>query len=158
MNTVSKQARLSELGMDSMIAVEIKQVLEREYAIFLTARDIRNLSFAELAKMSDQEESKDEEFRSDNALDTNEVAGLKLLIRSIGKDNLTVEICMNLPTKSNKTTNEIIFLPGIEGCGNIFKSLGPKIEASATCLQYGTCNIGNHCETIAEIADNLFKV
>lgn len=44
--TVSKQASLAELGMDSMMAVEIKQTLEREYEVFLTAQDIRGLTFA----------------------------------------------------------------------------------------------------------------
>lgn len=40
------QATLAELGMDSMMAVEIKQSLEREFEIFLTAQDIRTLTFA----------------------------------------------------------------------------------------------------------------
>lgn len=40
------QATLAELGMDSMMAVEIKQSLEREFEIFLTAQDIRTLSFS----------------------------------------------------------------------------------------------------------------
>jgi len=39
---------LAELGMDSMTAVEIKQALEGEFEIFLTPKEIRNLTFARL--------------------------------------------------------------------------------------------------------------
>lgn len=44
--TVSMHSNLAELGMDSMMAVEIKQTLEREYEVFLTVQDIRTLTFA----------------------------------------------------------------------------------------------------------------
>lgn len=43
---------LSELGMDSMMGVEIKQTLEREFDIYLTAQDIRGLTFAKLVQLS----------------------------------------------------------------------------------------------------------
>jgi hypothetical protein len=38
--------------MDSMMAVEIKQSLEREFEVFLTAQEIRSLTFARLAELS----------------------------------------------------------------------------------------------------------
>lgn len=44
--TISMHSTLPELGMDSMIAVEIKQFLEREKEVFLTPSDIRSLTFA----------------------------------------------------------------------------------------------------------------
>jgi len=46
---------LAELGMDSMMAVEIKQTLKREYDIFLTAEDIRNLNFSKLMSLKKRE-------------------------------------------------------------------------------------------------------
>lgn len=42
--TVSTNATLSEVGMDSLMAVEIKQTLEREFEIFLTPQDLRLLT------------------------------------------------------------------------------------------------------------------
>lgn len=44
--TVSFHSSLAELGMDSIMAVEIKQTLEREFEVFLTPQDIRSLTFA----------------------------------------------------------------------------------------------------------------
>ncbi|XP_014473446.1 PREDICTED: fatty acid synthase-like, partial [Dinoponera quadriceps] len=43
MKIVSSYTCLSELGMDLMMAMEIKQTLEREYDVFFTSQDIRNL-------------------------------------------------------------------------------------------------------------------
>ncbi|TGZ32278.1 Uncharacterized protein DBV15_12535 [Temnothorax longispinosus] len=51
MKLVSQNSCLAELGMDSIIAVEIKQTLEQKFDIFLTAQEIRNLTFAKLNKM-----------------------------------------------------------------------------------------------------------
>ncbi|EFN81866.1 Fatty acid synthase [Harpegnathos saltator] len=157
LSTVSAHARLSEIGMDSMMAVEIKQTLEREYEVFLTAQDIRNLNFAKLAEMFNQE-TLNEKLRSDNLKDSSDLAGLKLLVRVIGDDNYSIpDVCISLPTKADTARDEIFLLPGVEGCWSIFNLLAPKIEAPAVCLQYGTYNIGNDCHTISEIADCLLK-
>ena len=43
---------LAELGMDSMTAVEIKETLEREFEVYLTPQEMRNLTFARLNELS----------------------------------------------------------------------------------------------------------
>ncbi len=43
--------------MDSMMGVEIKQTLEREFEVFLTPQDIRSLTFAKLYEISAASES-----------------------------------------------------------------------------------------------------
>ncbi|XP_014487907.1 PREDICTED: uncharacterized protein LOC106751522, partial [Dinoponera quadriceps] len=156
LNSVPTHARLSEIGMDSMMAAEIKLILEQEYKIFLTAADINNLNFVKLAEMSNQE-AQNTKLSSCDASDLNELAGLKLFARVIGIDNLIPDVCMNIPTKGITTKNEIFFLPGIEGCGNIFNLLATKIDHQITCLQYGTYSIDNKCYTIPEIAHYLLK-
>lgn len=52
LKTVSLHSTLAELGMDSMMGVEIKQTLEREFEVFLTPQDIRSLTFAKLYEIS----------------------------------------------------------------------------------------------------------
>lgn len=47
--TISLQSTLPELGLDSMTAIEIKQTLESEFDVYLTAQEIRNLTFARYA-------------------------------------------------------------------------------------------------------------
>ncbi|KYN20666.1 Fatty acid synthase [Trachymyrmex cornetzi] len=46
----SPNSSLVELGMDSMMIIEIKQILEQGFDIFLTTKEIRNLTFAKLTK------------------------------------------------------------------------------------------------------------
>lgn len=150
LNNVSCQTPLPELGMDSMMVVEIKQTLEREFDIFLTAQEIRHLNFAKLIEMFDKDTSND--FR-----DANELIVIKLIVRLIGLDDMIPDICVDLPTKRNVARSEIFLVPGIEGCGNIFDSLVQQIEGPATCLQHGSYNIGTGCTSINEIADLLLK-
>jgi len=40
------------MGMDSMTAVEIKEILEREFELYLTPREIWKLTFAILDELS----------------------------------------------------------------------------------------------------------
>jgi len=150
---VARHTPLPELGMDSMMAVEIKQTLEREFDVFLTTQDIRYLNFAKLIEMFDKDTSKDKICR-----DVNELTGIKLLVRLIGNDHLIPDICVDLSTKRNIARSEIFLVPGIEGCGSIFDSLAHQIEAPATCLQHGAYNIGTGCTSVNEIADRLLRV
>lgn len=45
--TVSQHATLSELGMDSIMATEAVQVLERDFDIVMTTKEVRNLTLAQ---------------------------------------------------------------------------------------------------------------
>lgn len=51
-NTVSPTASLADLGMDSLMGAEIKQTLERNYDVVLSAQEIRTLTFARLQELS----------------------------------------------------------------------------------------------------------
>ncbi|XP_043506116.1 fatty acid synthase-like [Polistes fuscatus] len=55
MKSISKHTPLAELGMDSIIVVEIKQTLEREFQIYLTTQNIRNLNFAKIMDINSKE-------------------------------------------------------------------------------------------------------
>lgn len=70
MKTVSLHSSLAELGMDSMMAVEIKQTLEREFEVFLTAQDIRSMTFAKLAEIGAQAEEGNQEGGAKPAADS----------------------------------------------------------------------------------------
>jgi fatty acid synthase len=55
---------LSELGMDSMTAVEIKQTLERDFDLYLTPQEIRNLTFSTLEELGTRNQKTEVEKRS----------------------------------------------------------------------------------------------
>lgn len=50
--TVPAHASLADLGMDSLMGSEIKQTLERNYDMVLSAQEIRGLSFGKLIELS----------------------------------------------------------------------------------------------------------
>ncbi|XP_057319878.1 fatty acid synthase-like [Microplitis mediator] len=133
LKTISHHTSLAELGMDSMMAVEIKQSLEREFEIFLTAQDIRGLNFAKLLEMSSKDYGKKTTNQS-NA-DAEVLTGLKLYIQVMGEVEEHSEVCVKLKTHDQADRNEVFLIPGIEGRASVFLNLASKIKSPATCLQ-----------------------
>jgi len=81
--TVSVNSTLAELGMDSMTAVEIKENLEREFEVYLTPQEIRNLTFARLDELSAANQST--EVDKQHLEGTNTILFLRWGIDYIGK-------------------------------------------------------------------------
>jgi acyl carrier protein len=79
LKTISQHSTLAELGMDSMMAVEIKQTLEREFEMFLSAQDIRGLTFARLTELA---QSMQEQFKSRQDAAKENVRTLSLITRT----------------------------------------------------------------------------
>lgn len=51
-NTVNVNSSLADLGMDSLMGAEIKQTLERNYDVVLSAQEIRGLTFGKLKDLA----------------------------------------------------------------------------------------------------------
>ena len=149
---ISPIASLAELGMDSMMAVEIKQTLDREFEIFLTAQDIRGLNFSKLQEMNSA-------YESGKAIGTNDMhdlEGMKLLLRLIGLGEMNNETCVELKTKGDSQKDALFFIPGFEGFGSVFSVLASKIEAPALCLQPGIDSSSQ--KTFSDTADIFLPV
>nr|CAD7400388.1 unnamed protein product [Timema cristinae] len=174
LKTVSLHSTLAELGMDSMMAVEIKQSLEREFEVFLTPQDIRSMTFARLAEIAataaaETEQSGDAVPAA--AADANEeLAGVTLaniadnyafLVRVIG-DEVTASLPVirqpslqdpSTDVNSINITQPILFMvPGIEGLGIIFETLAKNINHQNLCLQMSYTNTYT---TVVEMASSL---
>ena len=46
MKTISQYTTFAELGMDSLMGTEIIQLLEKDFGIYVTSKDVRSLTFA----------------------------------------------------------------------------------------------------------------
>ena len=53
-STVDPNSTLGDLGIDSLMLVEVKQGLEREYDVVMTTQEIRNLKVHEIAKIDEE--------------------------------------------------------------------------------------------------------
>lgn len=51
-NSLNADASLADLGLDSLMGVEVRQTLERDYDIVMAMRDIRQLSISKLRELS----------------------------------------------------------------------------------------------------------
>ncbi|CAG2054468.1 unnamed protein product [Timema podura] len=174
LKTVSLHSTLAELGMDSMMAVEIKQSLEREFEVFLTPQDIRSMTFARLAEIAATaatETEKSGDAVPATAADANEESpGLALdnmpdnyalLVRVIG-DEVTASLpiirqpSLNDPStdvNAINITQPILFMvPGIEGLGIIFETLAKNITYQNLCLQMSYTDIHTN---VVEMASSL---
>ncbi|XP_014204160.1 fatty acid synthase-like [Copidosoma floridanum] len=153
---VSPNASLAELGMDSMMSVEIKQTLEREFDVFLTAQDIRGLNFAKLQEMTVEAENAQQQQLNTTSgevgPDAEQQVNLRPASRLLGDGNVSLETCVRLLTKEESDRSEIFLIPGVEGFASVFMSLASKIRAPATCLQL---EINNDCQSIACMSDLL---
>ncbi|XP_043668271.1 fatty acid synthase-like [Vespula pensylvanica] len=148
LKTISQQISLAELGMDSMMAVEIKQTLEREHEIYLTAADIRNLNLAKLMVINNNQADNSNR----NVSTTEEIIGDRMMLMQLFGEILSAEITVPLKTKSEKGRKEIFFIPGIEGYGKVFQTLESKIKSPATCFQLAA---NYELKTVEEMANSL---
>ncbi|KMQ82454.1 fatty acid synthase, partial [Lasius niger] len=116
LNIIAPNMSFAELGMDSIMTAEIKQMLNREFDISLTAQDIRNLNFAKLKKMTNITEQ-DKIYDATEA-DTNDLNGLKIMTRKLNDSDMISDIYVQLATKREVPGTEIFLIPGIDGSGS----------------------------------------
>lgn len=50
-NSLNADASLADLGLDSLMGVEVRQTLERDYDIIMTMREIRQLTINKLREL-----------------------------------------------------------------------------------------------------------
>lgn len=147
---------LAELGMDSMMAIEIKQTLETEFDILLTKEDIRNLTVAKIKKMINEQKQASDVIETD----TNNLNELRILIQRLNNSDLNPDIYVELTTKRDITEREIFLIPGIDGCANIYKQneIMSNIKSMAICLQHSALNMPGTTRSIMKSATYLLPV
>ncbi|XP_025160326.1 fatty acid synthase-like [Harpegnathos saltator] len=150
MKMVGLRTPLSEIGMDSMMAVEIQQTLERKFDINFTTQDIQNLTFEKLRNIVDKDKCSEQT----KILD---LACVKFMIHLVSNLDIVSDICLEMTTRNEAGKKQIFLLPGIEGCGSVFNSLASKIKVLVTCLQHGANNIPM-CESVLQSAATLLSV
>lgn len=118
--SLSPNTTLGELGMDSLMGVEIKQTLERDYDFTLSMQQLRNLTVEQLDKIGSGNQTSVETTQQANVLQVN--------------STLPVEIT----TKLNNVQNgkPIFFLPPIEGTFELLTPLAQKLNRPVIGLNW----------------------
>lgn len=135
---------LADLGMDSLMGTEIKQTLERNYDVVLSAQDIRNLTFeklksfdvgsVEVAEVPEPEPEEEDE--------------AQFLFQTDGAEIIPTDSLIQLKTKGTKGL-PFFFVHAIEGLVGSLKGIASELNCPAwgfQCVQDAPLN------TITELA------
>jgi len=164
LKTISLHSTLAELGMDSMMAVEIKQTLERQFEVFLTPQDIRSMTFAKLQEIGS---SDDKEKKADNepkSISQVSDVGLNYLIRAVGEESSAYNSVMRIPSlcedgsvveQPTTKLNTLFVIPGLEGISSMMEPLSKNLNMQVLCLQY---DIVSEAYSIEEMALSHYTV
>ncbi|KAL1129219.1 hypothetical protein AAG570_013748 [Ranatra chinensis] len=139
-STISSAASLSELGMDSLMGVEIKQTLERNYDLVFSAQEIRDLTFGRLLELSlggqspaataPEEEKKPET----NGVMTNGVQLMIFQVQFQGDSLMPVETLVRLVSKgTNDKLRPVFVVHPVEGVVSPLTNIASQL----TCPVWG---------------------
>lgn len=156
--SISMDATLSELGMDSLMAVEIKQTLEREFELFLTPQDLRSLTFQKLREFAESREKDGVDNVKLKLASDESLVGLHMLFRNLGDEKNSSETILRLKnthSSSSKYNVAALIIPGIEGvAGNAWDAMATGIQLPTFVCQFLQTT---HCKTIPEILDLVIE-
>lgn len=156
LKVISPHTTLPELGMDSIMAVEIKQILEGEYDIVLTPPEIRSMTFARIKELEKQKESGEHKQKEFQAAAENT---FKMLLTNIGPSSLKTadKPFIRLPTlpSNQQDRKTVLFIPGIQGFATILEPLALNLDVDAYCLQY---YYDYQPQDIISLANKMFPV
>lgn len=151
---VNVNITLADLGMDSLMGTEIKQTLERNYDVVLSALEIRNLTFDKLGKLdnSSTEETKDDDADDDETEEVMMQDGGGLLLFE-DTEIVPVEVVVSLKTASS-SGQPLFFVPAIEGVIAPFKTLAGELNRPAWGFQ---CVEDSPLESVSALANFYVK-
>ncbi|VVC40007.1 NAD(P)-binding domain,Polyketide synthase, ketoreductase domain,Phosphopantetheine binding ACP [Cinara cedri] len=140
---ISLHSTLAELGIDSMMTVEIKHLLEVQLEVFLMPKDIRGITFTKLQEF-DALDYKEKQCQLNKFTTVNESIELELLpsyysvvrIPSLYDDGSTEEqLLVNHPT--------LFVIPGLEGIDSIIEKLSENAFIQVLCLLYDITGVAS---------------
>lgn len=149
-NSISLDSPLSKLGLDSLMTVEIMQVLEREFNLFLTMKELQSTTLFELEQRTKCN------VISNKSQTTQHLTGLEVLLHNVFNEPKSDETIICLKSGSERKSNKILIIPGIEGTSTeAWEKLAEKIQCDAFLLQ--TIHFDS-AETLKELHDAVIQV
>lgn len=156
--SISMTATLSEVGMDSLMAVEIKQTLEREFEIFLTPQDLRSLTFAKLQEFADSQTKEGTDNVKLKLASENKMDVFHQMLRNMGDEASSEKMLLRLQSKclSEKLNSCLLIVPGIEGvAGTTWHTMAASLNLPTFVLQLQQTI---DAKSVPEIAQKVIEV
>uniref|UniRef100_A0A452SJH0 Fatty acid synthase n=1 Tax=Ursus americanus TaxID=9643 RepID=A0A452SJH0_URSAM len=131
--TVNLDSTLADLGLDSLMGVEVRQMLEREHDLVLSMRDIRQLTLRKLQELSSKASTADElgaPTPKDNS-STSQQAQLNLSTLLVNPEGPTLTRLNSVQSSERP----LFLVHPIEGSVTVFHSLAAKLSIPTYGLQ-----------------------
>lgn len=110
--TLSLETKLSELGMDSLMTVEISQALEREFNLSVTPQELRSMTLAQFKAFESNEQGVNG--------DDKKFDGIAFLLRYYGDESRSHETIIKLESTMNEGYTKALIVPGLEGTKKVY--------------------------------------
>ena len=138
--SISMDASLSRLGMDSLMGVEIQQILERDYDVVISSQEMRSLTLSQLEKRVNSKDSAE----ATNMTNGDLPRDLEFLLASFGDEATSDKTILKLKSLSDSGSTKVLIIPGFEGMA------GDVWHGVAKCIKYPTyiLQLGNATEII----------
>ncbi|KAL7036629.1 hypothetical protein ACKWTF_008882 [Chironomus riparius] len=157
--SISLETTLSEMGMDSLMAVELKQIFEREFDVDLSMQELRTLNFLKIMEIAKKRENQEKPL-DEKPVDENILA---FLIRhtAIRPQNENILEFFNMDQKQRSNCLALI-IPGIEGCASdTMLEMCSKLNFPYCIINYNSsiiCQMKTARDTVEFIKNDLMKV
>jgi fatty acid synthase len=154
--SVSMDSTLAAMGMDSLMAVEIRQALERDFELFVSPQELRSLTFLKLKEYSDNRQNEIERKISESNND--KPVGLQFFLRHFGDEQSSDQTLLRLKSLDNSDVFKTcaLIIPGVEGvAGAAWHSLAESLDMPAYVLQL---SFRSDAKAIEEVVDEIFTV
>ena len=143
--SIDSNITLGELGMDSLMSVEIKQAMERDYEVVLSMQDIRRLTIAQIMGIGDKSHVIN---NSKTQMET----------KNILSNDFEFEIPIEDITLLNEVTDgkPILLLPPLEGSFKLLTALAKRLNRPVIGLNW--TNDCRNLKAIEESAEYYLKL
>jgi fatty acid synthase len=160
--TISMNSTFSQLGIDSLAGVEMQQLIEREYGVTLSAKEIRTLSLAELEMRvsAGGEVVKEEASGKDRSV-------VQVFFDYYGVEDLlfsitSTEMFVKLNEVESSDNRKVLFIPGIGGVTyKKLEKIAASIDLPMYVIQYFLIDhspeFDDLCEKMAPLIVDFFK-
>ncbi|XP_077979410.1 fatty acid synthase-like [Glandiceps talaboti] len=150
--TLNSNATLADLGLDSLMGVEVRQTLERDYDIIMPMREIRQLTMNKLKDLCNgtasgqNDDQLTGEQKSDDKIQVPQTTASKTLSSS---DQTIVTL-----NQSDSNDNQLFVIHPIEGTVSTLENLATKLN----CTCYGIqCTPSVPLDSIESMANYYVK-
>lgn len=150
--SVSMDSPLSKLGLDSLMSVEITQLLEREFHLFIPLKELQSMTLHEL-----EQRTKSKDGIAKESSKHQHQSFLELLLKNISNKPKSDDTVLHLSDNDvNKESVKLLIVPGIEGItAEVWEELALKLDFDSYILQL---NKSSQAASVMEIHDYIIQV